>query len=399
MNHAADADQPQHGPEHGPADLTPESTPKAPTTADAPARSTPPDSDLTTDDLHSRVTDVALPAALRFERQRKRRWAPSRGRRLGPMRTTMRTSALFLGAALLIAVMLGALGLGLQQWAAFGLAAAPKPTAADIRAPVATPSPVPTAAPTPTPDPTLKLNAAMGCADGAPSPASQVIYGAKNFQTGGPPPNEIALTFDDGPTPFTSPPILDYLEQTHTPATFFVMGQYARAWPDLIQREWRDGFAIGVHTWDHPSMPFVPDSQMPHQFGDTLMAIHDAIGADACIWFWRPPYGDHNARVIGFAQRFGLTTINWNDDPRDWSRPGPQTIAGTLLAEARPGAIVVMHDGPAHREQTAAALPLILAGLRARGLTPVTIPRLLADGHYPGVNTTLRHQHAPPDVP
>ena len=133
---------------------------------------------------------------------------------------------------------------------------------------------------------------------------------------------------------------------------------------------------------------------MPHQFGDTLAAIHAALGKNACIWLWRPPNGDYNARVIGFAQRYGLTTIMWNDDPRDWSQPGVKTIAATALAEAQPGGIILMHDGPAQREQTAAALPLILAGLRARGLTPVTIPRLLADCHYPGVHITPSHQHA-----
>jgi peptidoglycan/xylan/chitin deacetylase (PgdA/CDA1 family) len=138
---------------------------------------------------------------------------------------------------------------------------------------------------------------------------------------------------------------------------------------------------------------------MMHQFGDSLAAVHAAIGEDACIWFWRPPYGDSDARVIGFAQRYGLTTVQWDDDPRDWSRPGPEVIAQTLLWQARPGSIVVMHDGPANREQTAAALPLILAGLRARGLTPVTIPRLLADSHYPGVAMNLDPRRPPPDTP
>jgi peptidoglycan/xylan/chitin deacetylase (PgdA/CDA1 family) len=289
-------------------------------------------------------------------------------------------------------------GLGLQRWPAFGLAAAQtlgtRSSAVDVRTPLATPVPEPTTIPMPPPN--LRRNAAMGCARGAPAPSPTVVFGAKDYETSGPAPNEIALTFDDGPTPSTSPPILDYLEQTHTPATFFVLGLYARSWPDIIQREWRDGFAIGVHSWDHSSMPFVPDDLMAHQFGDTLAAIHAAIGDDACIWFWRPPYGAFNDRVIGFARRYGLTTIQWNDDPRDWARPGPEAIARVVLAEAHPGSIILMHDGPAHREQTAAALPLILAGLRARGLTPVTIPRLLADSHYPGVVTVPDHQRTPP---
>jgi peptidoglycan/xylan/chitin deacetylase (PgdA/CDA1 family) len=247
--------------------------------------------------------------------------------------------------------------------------------------------------------PNIKRNAAMGCVGGAPTPSPSVIFSTKDYATGGRAPNEIALTFDDGPTPATSPPILDYLERTHTPATFFVMGEYAQRWPELVRREWGDGFAIGIHTWDHPEMPRVGDDGMAHQFGDTLAAVHAAIGADACIWFWRPPYGESDGRVVGFAQRYGLTTIQWDDDTVDWSRPGPEAIARVLLVEAHPGSIVLMHDGPAHREQTAAALPLILAGLRARGLTPVTIPRLLADSHYPGVAMALDPRRSPPDTP
>ncbi len=132
-------------------------------------------------------------------------------------------------------------------------------------------------------------------------------------------------------------------------------------------------------------MTIVSDAQMAHQFGDTIAALHAAIGQNACIWFWRAPYGEFNAHVISTAQQYGLTTIQWNADPTDWSRPGVDVIASRVLAQAHPGSIVVMHDGPAHREQTAAALPQIVAGLRARGLTPVTLPQLLADSHYPGV--------------
>ncbi len=352
------------------------------------------------EDAYARSTDVGLTALPRIPaRRQSRRRIRARATRLAPPR-----SYVLIGAPVVVSVLLATVVmavLGGQHWTAFGLAAAPSPdawpTAVDARAPVATPAPEPTDVPTSPPSPNLRRNAAMGCASGAPAPSPAVVFGSKNYETGGPAPNEVALTFDDGPTPYTSPPILDYLEQTHTPATFFVLGLYARSWPDIIQREWRDGFAIGVHTWDHSSMPLVPDDRMAHQFGDTIAAIHAAIGEDACIWFWRPPYGDYNGHVIGFAQRYGLTTIQWNDDPRDWARPGPEAIARVVLAEARPGSIVVMHDGPAHREQTTAALPLILAGLRARGLTPVTIPRLLADSHYPGVATNLDHRRTPPD--
>lgn len=221
-------------------------------------------------------------------------------------------------------------------------------------------------------------------------PLYTAIYGARVVHQPGPVLNEVALTFDDGPTPYSSPPIISYLEQTHTPATFFVLGQYVKLWPYLVQREWRDGFAVGIHTWDHPMMTTLSQARQNQEFSETISALHQALGADACFWFWRPPYGDYNGAVLQTARSFGLTTIMWNDDPADWSRPGTQAIANRVLAQAGPASIILMHDGPALRDQTAAALPLILAGLRARGLKPVTIPQLLADEQYPGI--ALRHE-------
>jgi peptidoglycan/xylan/chitin deacetylase (PgdA/CDA1 family) len=83
----------------------------------------------------------------------------------------------------------------------------------------------------------------------------------------------------------------------------------------------------------------------------------------------------------------------------DYSRPGPVHIAATVLSEAHPGAVILMHDGPAWREQTLAALPIILAGLKARGLKPVTLPQLLMDSQYPSVDNTRPSWRDKPDIP
>lgn len=196
------------------------------------------------------------------------------------------------------------------------------------------------------------------------------------------------MTFDDGPSPSSSPAILNILEHTHTPATFFVIGQQVARWPDLVQREWLDGFAIGVHTWDHPMMTQLSNADINRELSDTTAALHQALGNDACIWLWRPPYEDYNQRVIQAASAQGLTTITWNVDPRDWSRPGTNAIIQRALSAAGPGTIILFHDGPALREQTAAALPTIIGTLRARGFRLVTVPQLLADAHFPGINMT-----------
>jgi peptidoglycan/xylan/chitin deacetylase (PgdA/CDA1 family) len=197
------------------------------------------------------------------------------------------------------------------------------------------------------------------------------------------------LTFDDGPSEATTPLFLDYLERTHTPATFFVIGNQAAQVPDLIQREWRDGFTIGVHTWNHPDMTKLSVAQMRWQLTMTLQTLHSTLGPDACIWLWRPPYGNLNRTVDSVASSLDLTTVTWDDDGFDWQRPGVNAIASRILRYVHAGSIVLMHDGPAMREQTLAALPLVLAGLRARGLTPVSLPQLLADAGYPSIRVRV----------
>lgn len=251
-------------------------------------------------------------------------------------------------------------------------------------------SPPPTATASPTATPGLSANAlfsaGMGCASGPPAPQARPVY--RGVYAGHSAPNEVALTFDDGPVPATTLPIVVYLERTHTPATFFLLGNEAQAAPDLVRREWHDGFALGVHTWNHPNMARLGSAAQRAQLQSTLNVLHAVLGNDACIWFWRPPYGSYTARTLAIAHTLGLTTVVWDDDTRDWSRPGTAAIVRTALAEAHAGGIILLHDGPAQREETLAALPAILAGLHARGLKPVTLPRLLMDGGYPGVHVS-----------
>jgi peptidoglycan/xylan/chitin deacetylase (PgdA/CDA1 family) len=188
----------------------------------------------------------------------------------------------------------------------------------------------------------------------------------------------VALTFDDGPSGDQTANILATLEQTHTAATFFVMGVRTHALPYLVQREAGDGFAIGIHTWDHPDMTTLSWSARVWELTSTIQELHTVLGAGYCLPFWRPPYGSYNNDVVALTQKMGLTTVNWNVDPTDWTLPGAQAIADRVLANAQPGSIILLHDGPSNRWQTAQALPLIIAGLRARHLLPVTLPQLLS---------------------
>jgi peptidoglycan/xylan/chitin deacetylase (PgdA/CDA1 family) len=263
--------------------------------------------------------------------------------------------------------------------ATFTASATPKPTPAIVG------DGVPPSSGGTFPPYTGPISGGQGCPGGqAPAPAGRAIRSASDY--GAPHANVVALTFDDGPTPAYSPAIISYLEKTHTPATFFVLGQYAKAYPWLIQREAADGFTIGIHTWNHPDMPTLTSAQRAWQLAATAQQLHADLGANACLWLWRPPYGDYNSAIMSQAASFGLTTIIWNDDPADWSQPGTMTIVNRVLGNVHPGSIILMHDGPAGRSQTLAALPYILAGLHKRGLTPVSLPQLLF-GYQPPTPT------------
>jgi peptidoglycan-N-acetylglucosamine deacetylase len=222
-------------------------------------------------------------------------------------------------------------------------------------------------APTAPTAPTIAFH--LGCGSDV-HPASSVIRS-------GPAQRYVALTFDDGPSPDYTASILTTLEQTHTPATFFVVGSNVQRYPDLVRRAANDGFALGIHTWDHPYMTRLTSQQREWELAATAQAIHTVLGANYCVRFWRPPFGDYDAAVVSQASALGLSTVTWDVDPQDWAAPGVKTIVERVLSAVHPGAIILLHDGYHSRWQTAQALPLILKGLKRLGYIPVTLPKLL----------------------
>lgn len=308
---------------------------------------------------------------------------PGRGRRwsrTGLIALAVIALILASGSAVLAAV--GSLPLPSWPFAARSTAEHAWPTATLIPTATVAPTMTPTPAltPTPTQNPLMTGGIDLGCGPNPPHPASHVVWvGPGAF-------NEVALTFDDGPSPDRTETMLSTLEQTHTPATFFVVGASAQTRPNLIAREAADGFAIGIHTWDHPYMTKLTPAQRAWEVASTAQAIHAALGAHYCLRYWRPPFGDYNSQVVAQTQAMGLTTVTWSVDPQDWSNPGVSVIVQRVLSAARPGSIILLHDGYFNRNETAQALPQIIQGLRARGLVPVTLPQLLA-GTPPAVPT------------
>lgn len=149
----------------------------------------------------------------------------------------------------------------------------------------------------------------------------------------------MALTFDDGPNPITTPQILDILERQQVHATFFVVGSRVAGEGPLLRRMYREGHEIGSHSWSHPDLTALPPAQIMRQVNLTQAAIvREGLPAPS---LFRPPYGAVNATVKNVIP---MTLAMWNIDPLDWQTKDPAKVRDTILAHARPGAVVDLHD-------------------------------------------------------
>jgi peptidoglycan-N-acetylglucosamine deacetylase len=236
-----------------------------------------------------------------------------------------------------------------------------------------TPTPVRTPKPVPSPSPTRPLSPLLSQAIATLHAQNRLLF---NGNTSLP---EIALTFDDGPNPYYTPLILNILKKYNVKATFFCIGRQVAAYPALVKQEYMAGHIIGNHSWSHPDMALLSPANINLQLESTSNAIQEATGVRPI--YFRPPYGIMSVPVLTQAYHLGLTTIIWNDEARDWQLPGMSVIVERVFWLARNGAIILLHDGGGNRSQTAAALPYIIKGLRARGFQLVTIAQMMQDLH------------------
>ena len=184
---------------------------------------------------------------------------------------------------------------------------------------------------------------------------------------------EVVLTFDDGPSSEVTPLILDALHRAGVRAVFFVLGEAAEMHPALLQRIVAEGHQVGIHGYLH--RPFVQLSlrAIRTQVEKTQAAIGRAC-PDAAPTVWvRPPHGFKSLRLLWLARREGWRLAAWSVDSRDYRDTNPERVAETVLGNLRPGAVVLLHDGPA-QAVTAEALPLILAKLEAQGFKTRWLP-------------------------
>jgi peptidoglycan-N-acetylglucosamine deacetylase len=181
----------------------------------------------------------------------------------------------------------------------------------------------------------------------------------------------VALTFDDGGAgPWQS--MLNTFKRYGMHGTFFPLGGWAAASPSLMRRTVREGHGVGAHGWTHTAMTRQNASAVQSEWLRNTAPWWSATGYSP-VPYCRPPYGDMNGGTTAASAAIGYyRVILWDVDPQDWRQPGSGAIASHVLSRVRPGSIVCMHLTP----QTAAALPTILSGLKARGYKAVSLPEL-----------------------
>jgi peptidoglycan/xylan/chitin deacetylase (PgdA/CDA1 family) len=179
------------------------------------------------------------------------------------------------------------------------------------------------------------------------------------------------LTFDDGPDGTYTPQILELLNRYGAKATFFVLGEQASFFPDLIRSEAKAGHHVASHGYAHRAFDDLSRDQLYREIQRTEQLLREAAGDlfawDGDVHFVRPPYGLTDEGMQEHIAGFGYVVVMWDVDSQDWQLPGADYIAWHVLSEVQPGDIVLMHDGGGERYQTVAALESILSELTALG--------------------------------
>lgn len=178
----------------------------------------------------------------------------------------------------------------------------------------------------------------------------------------------VALTFDDGPSPRSTPKLLDVLRANQAPATFFVIGNRLKKNPQIVQQAYLDGHLIANHSWSHPNFNLLTSAQINKEMQKTSDLIEKTTGERPVLM--RPPYGINPKKVHVQARKNSMTVALWEIDPADW-RTGRSAkgIANTALKHLRKNKlnVILMHDGVRNSGKTIKAVPKIISGARDRG--------------------------------
>lgn len=176
--------------------------------------------------------------------------------------------------------------------------------------------------------------------------------------------HQVALTFDDGPHPDTTPELLSILRRYHVKATFFVVGAMARRYPALLKAIAADDHEIANHTYRHTNLmrKGISPEEICCELKACGLAVREITGKTPR--YFRPPGGNYNPQVLKLIRACGYTTVLWTYNPADYTEPGEDRIVRRVTFHAVNGGIYLLHDG---YPQTVACLPRIIEDLQARG--------------------------------
>jgi peptidoglycan-N-acetylglucosamine deacetylase len=195
--------------------------------------------------------------------------------------------------------------------------------------------------------------------------------------------NDVALTFDDGPNVTATLRIMHILDAAAVKGTFFEVGKAIDAEPQITRALYEHGQLLGNHSYEHDQWRWL-DPRYP-ELERTQKAFRRAIGV--CPAYYRPPHGDRTPFIAHVVNDHHMRIVMWNVSAGDWAEKSARTIARRIVRDAKPGAIILLHDGldglPAtDRTVLVRALPLILDGLRERHLDPVGLDALIGGPAY-----------------
>jgi peptidoglycan/xylan/chitin deacetylase (PgdA/CDA1 family) len=215
--------------------------------------------------------------------------------------------------------------------------------------------------------------------DGIFRPTSSVLY--PTIWHGPRDRPQVALTFDDGPDPQVTPSILEALGSADARATFFTIGRHLEKHRDIAARALREGHEIGNHSWMHSYFQNFYRTNHQRSDLDRSTRLIQELSASSAEPLYRSPVGLKSPALARVAHARKLTVVAWSLHSRDTFTRDVESTAAHVLSRIAPGDIVLMHDGYEregnHRLVAVAALPIILRGLRERGLSSVTVSELL----------------------
>lgn len=194
--------------------------------------------------------------------------------------------------------------------------------------------------------------------------------------------HQVAITFDDGPDPTWTPQVLDILRARGVKAAFFLVGQQAENYPDLVRKLVAEGHEIGSHTYTHTNLALCSEQRVRLELDATERLIESITGRSTTLF--RPPYNADSrpsqlAEIVPLeiAQDLNYLTVLESVDPEDWARPGADVILQRIKQQRKSGSIILLHDAGGDRSQTVEALPKIIDYLRARGDQIVPLSQLI----------------------